>query len=183
MSHITGSFIQWGSDHRITSSALSETAYLFLRVACYSLWLISHLHTIFLERCVFLYAFMSGASISFPHFFLRSLNEVHRSSAIGHALIYPIFIHRILLFLGLADFPTNEHVHVVGPVGVTFLRQRAAHLRADLSVSRGASTSSVPLLPLLQVLLRLMVVVVLLLIFLHRLLRMIQTSDVRWIMS
>ena len=85
--------------------------------------------------------------------------------------------------LGLADFPTNEHVHVVGPVGVTFLRQRAAHLKADLSVSRGASTSSVPLLPLLQVLLRLMVVVLLLLIFLHRLLRMIQTSDVRWIMS
>ena len=37
MSHITGSSIQWGSDPRITSSALSETAYLFLRVACHSL--------------------------------------------------------------------------------------------------------------------------------------------------
>ena len=91
MSHITGSSIQWGSDHRITSSALSETAYLFLRVACHSLWPISHLHTIPLERCVFLYAFMSGASISFPHLFLRSLNGVHRSSAIGHALIYILF--------------------------------------------------------------------------------------------
>ena len=121
MSHITGSFIQWGSDPRITSSALSETAYLFLRVACYSLWPISHLHTISLERCVFLYAFMSGASISFPHFFLRSLNEIHRSSAIGHALIYPIFIHRILLFLGLANFLASELVHVVGPLGATFL--------------------------------------------------------------
>ena len=123
---------------------LSETAYLFLRVACHSLWPISHLHTIPLERCVFLYAFMSGASISFPHLFLRSLNEVHRSSAIGHALIHPIFIHRILLFLGLADFPASEPVHVVGPLGATFLRQKAAHLRADLSVSRGASSSSVP---------------------------------------
>ena len=92
---------------------------------------------------MFLYAFMSGASISFPHLFLRSLNEVHRSSTIGHALIYPIFIHRILLFLGLADFPTSESVHVVGPLGATFLRQRAAHLRADHSVSRGASSSSV----------------------------------------
>ena len=49
MSHITGSSIQWGSDPRITSSALSETAYLFLRVACHSLWPISHLHTIPLE--------------------------------------------------------------------------------------------------------------------------------------
>ena len=122
MSHITGSSIQWGSDPRITSSALSETAYLFLRVTCHSLWPISHLHTIPLERCVFLYAFMSGASISFPHLFLRSLNEIHRSSAIGHALIYPIFFHRILLFLGLADFPSSEPVHIVGPLGATFLR-------------------------------------------------------------
>ena len=87
---------------------------------------------------------MSGASISFPHLFLRSLNEVHRSSAVGHALIYPIFIHRILLFLGLANFPSSEPVHVVGPLGATFLRQRAAHLRANPSVSRGASSSSVP---------------------------------------
>ena len=71
---------------------------------------------------MFLYAFMSGASISFPHLFLRSLNEMHRSSALEHALIHPIFIHRILLFLGLADFSSGEPVHVVAPVGVTFLR-------------------------------------------------------------
>ena len=45
MSHITGSSIQWGSDPRITTSALSENAYLFLRVTCHSLWPISHLHT------------------------------------------------------------------------------------------------------------------------------------------
>ena len=122
MSHITGSSIQWGSDPRITSSALSETVYLFLRVACHSLWPISHLHTIPLERYVFLYAFMSGASISFPHLFFRSLNEVHRSYAIGHAFIHPIFIHRILLFLNLADFPAGEPIHVVGPLGATFLR-------------------------------------------------------------
>ena len=71
---------------------------------------------------MFLYAFMSGASISFPHLFLRSLNEGHRSSAVGHALIHPIFIHRILLFLGLVDFSSGEPVHVVAPVGATFLR-------------------------------------------------------------
>ena len=65
---------------------------------------------------------MSSASISFPHLFLRSLNEVHRSSAIRHALIHPIFIHRILLFLGLANFPAGEPIHVVGPLGVTFFR-------------------------------------------------------------
>ena len=71
---------------------------------------------------MFLYAFMSDASISFPHLFLRSLNEVRRSSAIRHALIHPIFIHRILLFLGLTDFPAGEPIHVVGPLGATFLR-------------------------------------------------------------
>ena len=96
---------------------------------------------------MFLYAFMSGAFISFPHLFLRSLNEVHMSFAIGHALIHPIFIHRILLFLGLADFPVGEPVHVVGPLGATFLRQRAAHLKADPSGPQGASSSSASLPP------------------------------------
>ena len=72
------------------------------------------------------------------------MNEVHRSSAIGHALIHPIFIHRILLFLGLADFPFGEPVHVVAPLGATFLKQRAAHLRVDPSGPRGASSGDVP---------------------------------------
>ena len=93
--------------------------------------------------CV-LYAFISGASISFPHLFLHSLNEVHRSSAIGHAFIHHFFIHRILLFLGLADFPFGEPVHVVAPLGATFLRQRVAHLRVDPSGPRGATSSDVP---------------------------------------
>ena len=48
------------------------------------------------------------------------------------------------MFLGVADFPASEPVHVVGPLGAIFLRQRDAHLRADPSVSRGASFSSVP---------------------------------------
>ena len=122
MSYITGSSIQWGPDPRITFVELTETTYLFFRIACHSLWPISHLHTIPLERCVFLYAFVSGASISFPHLFLHSLNEVYRSSAVRHALIHPIFIHRILLFLGLADFTSGEPVHVVAPISVTFLR-------------------------------------------------------------
>ena len=93
---------------------------------------------------MFLYAFMFGVSISFPHLFLRSLNEVHRSSAVGHVLIHPIFIHRILLFLGLADFPPGDPVHVVAPLGATFLRQWTAYLRVDPSGTRGASSSVVP---------------------------------------
>ena len=93
--------------------------------------------------CV-LYTFVSGASISFPHLFLHSLNEVHRSSAVGHALIHPIFIHRILLFLGLDGFPFGEPVHVFAPTGATFRRQRAAHLRVAPSRPRGVSSGAVP---------------------------------------
>ena len=144
MSYIAGFSIQWGSDPWITSTELTETAYFFLRIVCHSLWPISHLHDILLERCVFLYAFVSGASISFPHLFLCSLNEVHRSSAIGHALIHPIFIHRILLFLDLADFLVGEPIHVIAPIGATFLRQRAAHLRVGPTRPRGASSGVVP---------------------------------------
>ena len=128
----------------LLSLSLSEVAYLFFRIACHSLWPIFDLHTIPLERCVFLYAFLSSASISFPHLFFRSLNEVHRSSAIGHALIHPIFIHRILVFLGLVDFPSDEPVHVVAPISATFLRQRASHLRVDHTRPRCASSGVVP---------------------------------------
>ena len=129
------------------SAELTETAYLFFRIARHSLWPISHLDTISLERCVFLYAFVFGVFISFPHLFLRSLNEVHRSSVIAHALIHPIFIYRILLFLGLADFPTGEPVHVIAPIGATFLRQRAAHLRVGPTHLKGVSSSVVPSSP------------------------------------
>ena len=93
---------------------------------------------------MFLYAFVFGVSISFPHLFLHSLNEVHRSSVVGHALIHPIFIHRILLFLGLDGFPSGEPVHVVAPIGATFLRQRAAHLRVGTTRPRGESFGVVP---------------------------------------
>ena len=147
MLYITGSSIQWGFDPQITSAELTETTYIFFRIACHSLWPISHLHTIPPVRCVFLYAFVSGASISFPHLFLRSLNEVYRSSVVGHALIHPIFIYRILLFLGLDGFPSGEPVHVVAPIGATFLRQRVAHLRVDPSHLRGASSGAIPLPP------------------------------------
>ena len=93
---------------------------------------------------MFLYAFVSGASISFSYLFLRSLNKVHRSSAVGHALIHPIFIHRILLFLGLDGFPFGECVHVVAPIGATFLRQRVVNLRVAPSRPGGASSCAVP---------------------------------------
>ena len=131
MSYNTGSSIRWGSDYRITIAELTETHYLFFRIACHFLWPISHLHTIPLERCAFLYALVTDAPISLPHLFLRSVNEVYRSSSTTHALFFTVFIHRILLHLGLEDFPASEPVHIVTPIGATFLRQRVAQLRAS----------------------------------------------------
>ena len=77
---------------------------------------------------MFLYALVSNAPISFPHLFLRSLNEVHQSSSTAHALFFPVFIHRVLFHLGLGDFPASEPVHIIAPIGATFLRQRVAQL-------------------------------------------------------
>ena len=136
--------IKWGSDPRITFVELTETTYLFFRIACHSLWPISHLHTIPLERCAFLYALVTDAPISFPHLFLHSLNEVHRSSSTVHALFHPIFIHRILLFLRLDDFPAFEHVHIVAPIGATFPRQRAVHMRESSKRPRVEPSGTTP---------------------------------------
>ena len=33
--------------------------------------------------------------------------------------------------LGLEDFPASEPVHIIAPIGATFLRQRAAQLKAS----------------------------------------------------
>ena len=129
MSYITSTSIRWGSDPRITSAELTETTYLFFRIVCHSLWPISYLHTIPLERCAFLYVLVTDAPICFPHLFLCSLNEVHRSSSTAYALFHPIFIHRILLFFGLNDFPASEPIHIIAPIGATFLRQMAAQMR------------------------------------------------------
>ena len=122
MSYITSTSIQWGSDSRITSHKLTKIHYLFFRISCHSILPISHLHTIPLERCAFLYAFVIDAPMSFPHLFIRSLIEVHRSSSTAHALFFLVFIHRILLHLGLEQFPTSEPVHIIASIDATFLR-------------------------------------------------------------
>ena len=48
------------------------------------------------------------------------------------------------MFLGLDDFPVGESVHVITPIGVTFLRQRVAHLRVGPTRPRGLSSGVVP---------------------------------------
>ena len=175
-----------GSNPQITFTELTKTTYLFFRIAYHSLWPISHLHTIPLEQCAFLYALVTDAPISFPHLFLCSLNEVHRISSTTHAFFHPVFIHGILLFLGLDDFPTSEPVHIVAPICATFFRQRAAYMRESSKHPRVKPSDTTPL-PLLQVLLLvrllLILLVVVLLMFLHHLFRMTLTFVIHWRLS
>ena len=126
MSYLTGTFIQWGTDLQITSHELTAIYYLFFQISCHSIWPISYLHTIPIERCAFLYALVIDAPMSFSHLFIQSLVEVHRSSSSAHALFFPVFIHWILLHLGLDEFLASELVHIIASIGATFLRQRAA---------------------------------------------------------
>ena len=69
--------------------------------------------------------------MSFPSNFISSLVVVHRSRAKSHGLFFLVFIHRILLDLGLEDFPASEPIHIIAPIGATFLKQRAGQLKAS----------------------------------------------------
>ena len=69
-----------------------------------------------------MYALVRDAPLSFFHLFIRSLIEVHRSNFTAHALFFPIFIHWILLHLGLNEFLASEPVHIIALIGATFLR-------------------------------------------------------------
>ena len=128
MSYLIGTSIQWGIDPQITSHELTKIHYLFFRIFCHSIWPISHLHTIPIEICAFLYALVTNAPMSFSHLFIRSLVEVHRSNSSAHALFFPVFIHQILLHLGLEELPTSEPVHIIAPIGAAFFKQRAAQM-------------------------------------------------------
>ena len=82
--------------------------------------------------------------MSFPHLFIRSLVEVYRSCSSAYALFFPVFIHRILLHLGLEEFPASELVHIIASICATFLRQRAAQIRASSKRPRVESSSGAP---------------------------------------
>ena len=100
-----------------------------------------------MECCAFLCALVTDAPISFPHLFINSLIAVHRSSSTAHALFFPLFIHWILLHLGLDEIPTSEPVHLITPIGATFLRQKAAQLRASFKRPRVETFGIAPPLP------------------------------------
>ena len=141
MSLLTSTSISWGTDPRVTTHELTELHYLFFRISYHNFWPISHAHTIPIERCAFLYALITDTPISFPTFFIHSLVEVHRSCAKWHGLFFLVFIHRILLDLGLEDFPTSEPMHIIAPISAIFLRQRFSQLKSSSKRPRVESST------------------------------------------
>ena len=90
-----------------------------------------------------MYVLVTDASISFPSLFISSLVEVYRNNSRAHDLFFPVFIHRILLHLGLDEFPASKLVHIIASIGATFFRQRAAQMRASSKRPRVKSSSGV----------------------------------------
>nr|POE96205.1 hypothetical protein CFP56_59992 [Quercus suber] len=126
MDVLCGRSVTRGSDQSISSSELTELNYIFFRIACHNIFPISHIHTIPIDRCFFLYTLVTDSSICFPSLFIETIVEVRRSKYKRHGLFSPILIHRVLKYLRLENFPSQELVHIQAPIGAKFLKQRSA---------------------------------------------------------
>ena len=112
MDVLCGQSVTRGSNRNISSSELTELNYIFFRIACHNIFPISHIHTIPIDRCFFLYALVTNSSICFPSLFTETIVEVRRSKYKRHALFFLVLIHRVLKYLGLKKFPSQELVHI-----------------------------------------------------------------------
>ena len=136
-----GRSVTRGSDRSISSSELTELNYIFFRIACHNIFSISHIHTIPMDRCFFLYAHITNSSICFPSLFIEIIVEVRRSKYKKHGLFFPVLIHRILKYLGLKNFPSQELVHIQVPIGAKFVKQQNSQKKfVDPSVSSSKRT-------------------------------------------
>ena len=70
MSLLCGHPVSWGFEPRINSCEFTEINSLYLRITCHNIYPISHVHTIPIDRCDFLYAFITDGSMCFPSMFI-----------------------------------------------------------------------------------------------------------------
>ena len=122
MDVLCGRSVTRGSDTSISSSELTELNYIFFRIACHNIFPISHVHTIPIDRCFFIYALITDSSICFPSLFIETIVKVRRSKYKRHGLFFLDFIHKVLKYLGLENFPYQELVHIQAPIGAKFLK-------------------------------------------------------------
>ena len=63
MSLLCGRPVTWGTVPRINSCECTEINSLYLRITCHNIYPISHVHTVPIDRCAFLYAFIIDGSV------------------------------------------------------------------------------------------------------------------------
>ena len=116
MSLLCGRPVSWGTEPRINSCKFTELNSLYLRISCHSIYAISHVHTIPINRCAFYMLLL-----------LMSLGVLLKVRNYG-----------ILRFSELSKFPPLELVHITASIEATYLRQRQAHMK---SVEQSTGTS------------------------------------------
>ena len=62
--------------------------------------------------------------------FIQIIVDIYRSKSKDQKLFFPLFIFQILRFLELLEFPSLELVHIMSPIGTTYLRQRQVQVRS-----------------------------------------------------
>ena len=105
MSLLCGRPVSWGTEPRINSCEFTELKSLYLRITCHNIYPISHVHTIPIDRQAYLYAFVTDGSMCFPSMFIKTIVDISRSKGKSQKFFFPMFIFRILRFLGLSEFP------------------------------------------------------------------------------
>ena len=76
-----GRFVTWGAEPKLNSHELTKYNYMLFWIAFHNIFPISHVHTIPIDRCVFLYALSTDGSISFPSLFIQTIIAVHRNKS------------------------------------------------------------------------------------------------------
>ena len=65
------------------------------------------------------YAFTTDGSMCFLSMFIQTIVDICRSKSKSQKLFFPMFIFRILRFLGVFEFPPLELVYVTTPIRAT----------------------------------------------------------------
>ena len=119
MSLLCDRLVSWRSKPRINSCEFTELNYLYLRISFHNIYPISHVHIVPIDRCSFLYALITNGFMCFPSLFIQTIVDIYRGKSKEQKLFFPVYIYRVLNFLGLSNFLPLELVHINAPIGET----------------------------------------------------------------
>ena len=86
--------VSWGTELRINSCEFTKLNSLYLRISYHNIYLISQVHIVPINRCVFLYALVTDASMCFASLFIQTIVDISRSKSKGQKLFFLMFIFR-----------------------------------------------------------------------------------------